>query len=93
MAQVKFEVVVKKENDHFICEICDLANWNKLYCEFKPGLYWKYRELIFHNGYNIKPFRKLLELASQIRFQVRVKDLAEEMEAKGINQTVFWVFY
>jgi len=89
---VKFEVVVvKKENDHFICKIVDLQTWNKLYCKFVPGLYWDVKSLEFINPR--APFRKLYEIGMDAQFQNRIKDLAREMEKQNIKQTVVWVYY
>ena len=88
---VKFEVLIKKENDHFICEITDLATWNRLVCKFVPGLYWDVEELKFVNPKS--PHKKLFELGLDTRFQVRIKDLAREMEKRNIKQTVVWVYY
>ena len=91
MAQVKFEVVVKRENDHFICEVVDSQSWNKLTVKFVPGIYWDVMELKFTNPR--APFRKLYELGMDTRFQVKVKELAKEMMEKNITKSIIWVFF
>jgi len=88
---VKFEVVVKKEDHRFICEVCDLTTWNKLTIEFVPSLYWDVKQLGFVNPR--APFRKLYELGLDTRFQTRIKDLAKEMMEKNITKSIIWVFF